>query len=63
MAHDNCPLQQVLADLTELVAAIDRRMPQADRAGEARIAQDAVQLRQRAQSRIAEIETLLCARR
>jgi hypothetical protein len=41
--------------LHELIAAIDRRLPQIARAGEAAIADDAAKLRARAAERIAEI--------
>ena len=41
--------------LFELVAALDRRMPQVMRAGEAGIARDAATLRQRALRRIEEL--------
>lgn len=42
--------------LHELVAALDRRLPQVEHAGEAAIARDAAALRARAQARIAELE-------
>jgi hypothetical protein len=42
--------------LREFIAAIDRRLPQIARAGEAAIAHDAAQLRARAAERIAQIE-------
>lgn len=41
--------------LLELVAALDRRMPQVMRAGESAIARDAATLRQRALRRIEEL--------
>ncbi len=44
--------------LREFIAAIDRRLPQIARAGEAAIADDAAQLKARAAARIAEIEKL-----
>jgi hypothetical protein len=44
--------------LHEFIAAIDRRLPQIARAGEAAIAHDAAQLKARAAARIAEIENL-----
>lgn len=43
-------------ELLELVAAIDRRVPQPGRTGEASIANDAAALRARALDRIAEFE-------
>ena len=42
--------------LREFIAAIDRRLPQIARAGEAAIAAEAAQLRTLAAARIAEIE-------
>lgn len=46
----------VLEDLRELVAALDRRVPQLDRKGERDIARDAAALRTEAMKRILEIE-------
>ena len=46
-----------LRDLRELVAALDRRVPQVERAGEVGIARAAAALRSEAMDRIAEIET------
>ena len=45
----------VLATLRALVVALDRRVPQVQRAGEARIARDAAALRQEAMDRIEEL--------
>ena len=42
--------------LLELIAALDRRVPQAQRAGEASIARDAAALKARALNRINELE-------
>jgi hypothetical protein len=42
--------------LHELIAALDRRVPQVKRAGEASIARDAAELRGQAVQRIAELE-------
>ena len=42
--------------LRELIGALDRRLPQVDRAGEAAIARDAAALRAKALLRIAELE-------
>jgi hypothetical protein len=47
---------QLIRVLRELVAALDRRVPQVDRAGEAEIASDAAALRARALERIQELE-------
>jgi len=49
----------ILADLRELIEALDRRVPHLEREGEHRIAQDASLLRRQAQERIAEIEASL----
>jgi hypothetical protein len=43
-------------ELLELIAAIDRRVPQIQRAGEASIARDAARLKARALERIKELE-------
>lgn len=45
----------LVRQLLELVAALDRRMPQVMRAGEVAIARDAASLRQQALRRIAEL--------
>ena len=42
-------------DLKELVEAIDRRLPQIERAGELGIARDAATLRERALARLAAL--------
>ena len=47
---------QVIADLHELVAALDRRVPQPDRAGEMAIARDSAGLKKAAEDRIAQLE-------
>jgi hypothetical protein len=46
----------VLRELRELIAALDRRVPQVQRAGEIAIARDAATLRARALKRIEELE-------
>ena len=46
----------MLRHLRELIAAIDRRVPHIERAGETAIAQDAGALREKALARIAELE-------
>jgi hypothetical protein len=48
--------QNVLEDLRELVAALDRRVPHLDRLGERDIARDAAALRAEAVKRIHQIE-------
>jgi len=47
---------RLVRELRELVAAIDRRVPQVQRAGEADIARDAAALKVRALRRIKELE-------
>ena len=46
----------VIEKLQELISALDRRVPQIARAGEAAIARDAAALRVRALKRIDELE-------
>lgn len=48
--------KKVVARLRELISALDRRVPQSERAGEQRIASEAAVLKREAQDRIAEIE-------
>jgi hypothetical protein len=45
--------------LREFIAALDRRLPQIQRAGESAIANDAAQLKAKAAERIAHIEAQL----
>ena len=45
-----------IRELLELIAALDRRVPQIQRAGEASIARDAAALKARALKRIEELE-------
>jgi hypothetical protein len=53
-ATDNAAahLKEMLADVSRLIEARDRRMPHLERLGEAQIARDAAELRQRAASLI-----------
>jgi hypothetical protein len=46
---------ELARELEELIAAIDRRVPRLDRAGEAAIARDAAALRAKAVERLAEL--------
>ena len=46
----------VVRELQELIAALDRRVPQVHRAGEVSIARDAAALKARALQRIEELE-------
>ena len=48
---------QTLRELRELVAALDRRVPQVERVGEIPIARAAVALKSEALKRIEELET------
>jgi hypothetical protein len=47
---------QLVHELRELIAALDRRVPHVERAGEASIAGDAAALRTKAVKRLAELE-------
>ena len=48
-------VQELTRELEELIAALDRRMPHVERAGEAAIARDAAALREKAVKRLAEL--------
>ena len=47
---------QLVRDLRELIAAIDRRVPVLSRAGETAIAKDAAALRERAQTLLTQLD-------
>jgi hypothetical protein len=47
---------QAVRELLELIAALDRRVPHVERAGEASIARDAEALKARARTRIEALE-------
>ena len=47
---------ETVRNLYELIAALDRRLPQVARAGEAAIVRDAAALRMKALQRITELE-------
>jgi hypothetical protein len=47
---------RAVRQLMELISALDRRVPQVERAGEAAIARDAAALKNRALKRIEELE-------
>jgi hypothetical protein len=47
---------EAVRELLELIDALDRRVPQVERAGEASIAHDAAALKMKALKRIAELE-------
>ena len=48
--------REMLSDLYRLIEALDRRVPRLERVGEAQIARDAADLRERAVSLIRRIE-------
>jgi hypothetical protein len=50
------PSSNAVHELQELIAALDRRVPQVQRAGETAIARDAAMLKARALKRIEELE-------
>jgi hypothetical protein len=50
------PSSNAVQELQELIAALDRRVPQVQRAGETGIARDAAMLKARALKRIEELE-------
>ena len=54
--ENTAEVQEMLSDLAELIAALDRRVPRLERIGEAQIAQDAADLRERALNLIQRIE-------
>lgn len=56
MATTSVDPRSVIRDLNELIDAIDRRLPQVQRSGEAAIANAAMRLRIEARARIAELE-------
>jgi hypothetical protein len=47
--------QQMIADLQELVQALDRRVPHPDRAGERAIAGDSAGLKRETKARLAQL--------
>ena len=53
--HSAIALDDTLAHLNELIVALDRRMPQMQRAGESAIANAAAELRTKAVQRIGEL--------
>jgi hypothetical protein len=52
----NAHARQMLADLYHLIEALDKRVPRLERLGEAQIAHEAADLRERAMSLILRIE-------
>jgi hypothetical protein len=55
-ADAETPRKKLIADLRELVRALDQRVPHMERAGEAKIAREAAALRDKALKRIAQLE-------
>jgi len=51
-------LKQQIRHLRELIAALDRRVPMIERAGEAGIAREAAALKEKAVERLAELEAV-----
>ena len=49
--------QRLIEELRELIAALDSRVPQLEREGETRIADEAAALKEKAVKRIAQLET------
>ena len=49
--------REILADLRQLIEALDRRVPRLEHVGEAQIARDAADLRERAMRLIHKIES------
>ena len=53
---NDAQVREMLCDLYDLIEALDRRVPRLERIGEAQIAHDAAELRERAVSLIQRIE-------
>ena len=53
---NDAQVREMLFDLYDLIEALDRRVPRLERIGEAQIAHDAAELRERAVSLIQRIE-------
>ena len=62
-AADRKRTRETLAELVELVEALDRRVPHVERLGERRIALEAEKLREQARARIKELESSAADRR
>ena len=60
--EDLVETRTTIVQLSELIAAIDRRLPQVQRAGEAVIANAAMHLRTEASKRIVELEAEVAGR-
>jgi hypothetical protein len=55
VAHVVTGAGEIASELQELIAALDRRLPRVEQAGEAAIARDAAALRAKAVERLAEL--------
>jgi hypothetical protein len=55
--HDPAVRRQIIRELRELIAALDRRVPHLERTGEAAIARDAAALKREAQQRLESLES------
>jgi hypothetical protein len=62
VSQHNASLIDTIAQLKDLIVALDRRLPQVERSGELAIASAAVRLRTEAMKRIAELETEIADR-
>ena len=60
--EDLVETKTTIVQLVELIAAIDRRLPQVQRAGEAAIANAAMRLRTEASKRVVELEAEVAGR-
>ena len=56
--QDPAVRRQIIRELRELIAALDRRVPHLERTGEAAIARDAAALKREAQQRLESLESL-----
>jgi hypothetical protein len=59
LKNEETPTAEILRDLHQLIEALDRRVPRLERVGEAQIARDASDLRERASKLILQIEAVL----
>ena len=57
VASESVSARDLARELEELIAALDRRVPRVEQAGEAAIARDAAALREKAVNRLATLTT------
>jgi hypothetical protein len=62
LKNEETPGREMLSDLLRLVEALDRRVPRLDAIGEAHIASEAAELRERAVKLIRRIENYVPGR-